>query len=40
MGSPTYFIVEYHLVYAMLLVYLGAVRAGQVGGLAMVVAKY
>lgn len=32
-GSPTYFIVEYHLVYAMMLVYLGAIRAGQVIGL-------
>lgn len=33
MVGPNSFIVEYHLVYAILLVYLGAVRAGQVWGL-------
>ena len=39
-GGPTYFIVEYHLVYAMVLVYLGAVQAGRYGGLASFVARF
>lgn len=38
--SPTYFIVEYHLVYALLLVYLGAIRAGRIGGLENWIASF
>jgi thiosulfate dehydrogenase [quinone] large subunit len=32
-GNPSYFIVEYHLFYALALAYLGAIRAGQIVGL-------
>jgi thiosulfate dehydrogenase [quinone] large subunit len=39
-GGVTNLIVEYHLVYALVLVYLGAIRAGRFGGLETWVASW
>ncbi|MGQ0662016.1 MAG: DoxX family membrane protein [Pseudomonadota bacterium] len=39
MVGPSNFIVEYHLIYAAIFVYLGAVRAGQIWGLENWVAR-